>query len=169
MFQVGDQVVYSVHGVCRILDTEERQVDSKRVRYFILEPIDQVGTRFMVPSENPAALSKLRHVIGREDLESLLRSDKVRQSCWIDDEGRRKQYYRELIVSGDRERLLQMIATLHQHKHTLAQTGKRLHLCDDNFLKDAQKLLTGEFSLVLQMPADQVGGYIRDVMLEHRS
>lgn len=111
-------------------------------------------------------MSKLRRVIGREELEALLKSDLVRQSCWIDDENRRKQYYRELIMSGDRERLLQMIGSIYRHKAQLAQTGKKLHLSDEGFLKDAQKLLGGEFSLVLDIPVAQVGGYIRDAMTE---
>lgn len=165
MFQVGDRVVYGIHGVCQILGLEERQVDRKRVRYFVLEPLGQTEARFLVPSENPAALAKLRHVIGREELETLLRSEKVRQSSWIEDENRRKQHYRELITSGDRESLLQMIATLHQHKKKLMDTGRKFHLCDENFLRDAEKLLNAEFSLVLDIPAAQVGTYIRDALV----
>lgn len=51
MFQVGDQVVYGIHGICQILDLEERTVDRKKIKYFALEPMDQPGARFFVPSE----------------------------------------------------------------------------------------------------------------------
>ena len=30
MYQMGDQVVYGIHGVCRIVEEEKRVVDRKR-------------------------------------------------------------------------------------------------------------------------------------------
>lgn len=160
MFQIGDQVVYGIHGVCRILDLEERRIDRKSVKYFALEPLDQPGARFYVPSENPAALAKLRRIISREELETLLGSAQIRENCWISDENQRKQRYRELINSGDRVALLRMIHTLHQHKTEQAAAGRKFHLCDDNFLRDAEKLLNAEFSLVLGIQPSEVGEYI---------
>ena len=77
MFQVGDQVVYGIHGVCRILREEERSVDRKKIEYFALEPLDQKVAQYFVPSENPGALAKLRHLISREDLDSLLASNVI--------------------------------------------------------------------------------------------
>ena len=160
MFQIGDQVVYGIHGVCRIIGLEERTVDRKKIRYFALEPLDQPGARYFVPSENPAALSKLRHLISREDLENLLASTEIRETCWIADENQRKQRYRELINSSDRVALLRMINTLHQHKKAQAEAGRKFHLCDENFLRDAEKLLNAEFSLVLNIQPTEVEGYI---------
>lgn len=160
MFQVGDQVVYGIHGICKILDLEERMVDRKKIKYFALEPIEQPGSRFFVPSENPVALAKLRHVISREDLERLLSSTEIRENCWIPDENQRKQRYRELINSSDRVALLRMINTLHQHKIAQAEVGRKFHLCDENFLRDAEKLLNAEFSLVLGIQPVEVEGYI---------
>ncbi len=160
MFQVGDQVVYGIHGVCRILDLEERRIDRKKVSYFVLEPADQSGARFYVPSENPAALAKLRPVLSKSELEQLLSSDEVREDHWISDENARKQRYRELIGSQDRKELLCMINSLHRHKKEQQEAGRKFHLCDENFLRDAEKLLNAEFSLVLGIQPSEVGGYI---------
>ena len=160
MFQVGDQVVYGIHGVCRILELEERTVDRKKIKYFALEPMDQPGARYYVPSENPAALAKLRHLISREELQALLASDEIRQNCWIPDENQRKLRYRELINGGDRVSLLRMINSLHEHKKEQAAAGRKFHLCDDNFLRDAEKLLNAEFALVLDIRTTEVEGYI---------
>lgn len=160
MFQIGDQVVYGIHGVCGIVALEERTVDRKKIRYFALEPLDQPGARYYVPSENPAALAKLRHLISLEDLRKLLSSSEIRESCWIADENQRKQRYRELINSSDRVALLRMINTLHQHKKAQAAAGRKFHLCDENFLRDAEKLLNAEFALVLGIQPSEVGRYI---------
>lgn len=161
MYHSGDQVVYGVHGVCCVTGTECKTVDKKQELYLVLEALDQSGTRFYVPCANPAAIAKLRPLIDRESLEELLHSNTVRQSCWIEDENNRKLRYRELISSGDRESLLQMVYTLHEHRKTLQQMGRKFHLCDDSFLRDAEKLLNSEFSRVLEIPVNEVGEYIR--------
>lgn len=166
MFQVGDQVVYGIHGVCRIVDLEERIVDRKKIRYFALEPLDQPGAKFYVPSEKPAALAKLRHVISREELDALLSSTQIRESCWIADENRRKLRYRELISTGTRDELLQMVGTLHHHKKEQLAAGRKFHLCDENFLRDAEQLLNAEFALVLGIQPSEVGKYILDALAE---
>lgn len=164
MYQCGDQVMYGIHGVCRILDLEQRKVDRKNIEYYVLEPVDQPDARFYVPTQNEAAVSKLRPVITQKELDDLLKSEDACADVWIADENRRKQYYRELICSGDRGALIQMVHTLHKHKAELLATGRKFHLCDENFLRDAEKLLNSEFSLVLNIQQDEVGSYVQRVM-----
>lgn len=166
MFQIGDHVLYGIHGVCVIEDELERTVERKQVRYYVLEPLEQAGAQYFIPTHNEAALSKLRHVMSRDDLEQLLKSDEVRRNVWIEEENARKQRYRELISSGDRLALLQMICTLHKHKQAQTDAGRKFHLCDENFLRDAERLLNAEFSLVLGIDKDQVSAYVLQVMQE---
>lgn len=158
--------MYGIHGVCTITDTEIRTVDRKKVEYFVLEPNEQPGARFFVPTHNQVALSKLRPLLTAEELETLLSSEDTHKDCWITDENQRKQKYRELINSGDRASLISMIRSLHKHKETQLAAGRKFHLCDENFLRDAQKLLSSEFSLVLGIPQTEVGAYIEKKLYE---
>lgn len=162
MYQVGDQVVYGIHGVCCVADQEERTVDRKRVTYLVLEPVGQDGSRYLVPTHNAAAMAKLRKMLSREDLERLLESEEVRADSWIRDENQRKQTYRDLISSGDRVKLMQMVCTLYKHKAARAAAGRKVHLCDDNFLRDAEKLLASEISIVMDMEFDQAKKYMKE-------
>lgn len=164
MYQTGNLVVYGIHGVCRIVELEERTVDRKRVQYYVLEPLEASGARYLIPTHNEAAVAKLRPVMSREALEEMLRSENVREDAWIADENQRKQHYRELINSGDRAALVRMVSTLHRHKAAQAAAGRKFHLCDDNFLRDAEKLLSSEFSLVLGIEPSQVGNYVLTAM-----
>ena len=166
MFQVGDQVMYGVHGVCSITQVEERTIDRKKLQYFVLEPTEQPGAKYYIPMHNEAALSKLRPIISREALVEILESDEVHRDAWIADENQRKQHYRELITSGDRVSLVRMVRTLPQHKRNQAAAGRKFHLCDENFLHDAERLLGSEFALVLDMPQEEVGGYVRTILKE---
>lgn len=160
MLQVGSQVVYGIHGVCRIVDVEIRRVDRKKVEYFVLEPVDQPGTRYYVPTQNQVALSKMRSLLSKDELEALLTSEDTRKDIWISDENLRKQKYREIINNGDRASLICMIRCLRQHRENQLAAGRKFHLSDENFLRDAQKILSSEFSLVLGIPQPEVAAYI---------
>ena len=162
MYQIGDQVVYGIHGVCRIADQEKRVVDRKMVTYLVLEPEGQEGSRYLVPIHNQTAMGKLRPMLTQEQMEELLHSEEVRTLHWIRDENQRKNTYRELITSGDRAELLRMIYTLYNHRKTQNAAGKKVHLADDNFLRDAEKLLSSEISVVMEIPQDEARNYLRN-------
>lgn len=160
MLQLGSLVVYGIHGVCVVADIEKRTVDRKKVEYYVLTPNDQPGARFYVPTQNQAALAKLRPLLTKDALEELLVSEETRRDCWIQDENHRKQRYKELINGGDRAALISMIRSLHKHRESQLAAGRKFHLCDENFLRDAQKLLSSEFSLVLGIPQSEIPAYI---------
>lgn len=167
MYQIGDLVVYGCQGVCRIVATEERSTERKNITYYVLVPVDQTGATYRIPTENPAALAKLRPIISREKIDALLQDEQVRKLCWISDENQRKQRYRELISSGDYKALLMMIHAIHQHKESQMEAGRKLHMADENFLRDAQRLLAGEFSVALGIAPEQVGTYILSALNEN--
>ncbi len=162
MYQVSQLVVYGIHGVCRIVQMEERTVDRQRVRYYVLEPLSQPGTRYLIPSQNPAALAKIRPLLEKERLLSLLISDPNLQD-WISDENRRKQYYRQIITSGDAGALIRMLHCLDKYKRSQAELGRKLHMSDENFLRDARKVLSGEICAVLEITEAEIPAYIRSI------
>lgn len=166
VYNKGDIVMYGIHGVCNVVDVESRIVDRKKAEYLVLEPQGQSGSRYFVPTGNPNAMAKLRPMLSREELDALLLSEAVRQDGWIADENQRKQYYRELISSGDRVALLRMVRTLYRHKEEQTAAGRKFHLCDENFLRDAQRLIETEFSVILGIVPSEVRGYVLEKMNE---
>ena len=160
MYSCGDLVVYGMHGVCKIAGIEERTVDRKAITYYALAPVGQAGAQFYIPVHNETAVAKMRPLLNRESLENLLRSNAILEDVWIPDEGKRKQYYKEVICSGDREALLRMVRTLHLQRRTQLAMSRKFHLCDENFLRDAERLLYSEFSIVLDIPVKEVASYI---------
>ena len=162
MYQLGDRVIYGVHGVCRVAQLEQRKVDRKMVTYLVLEPEGQPGSQFFVPTHNQAALAKLRRILSRQDLEKLMESEEIRTGSWIGDESQRKQRYREIIAGGDRKALLQMVYSLYAHRAAMQATGRKFHLSDENFLRDGEKLLCSEVSAVLDLSVEDARSYIRE-------
>ena len=166
MYQIGDKVIYGMHGVCLVADLEKRIVDKKEVTYLALEPVGQSGSRFFVPTHNTAAMAKVRPMLTREALEELFSSDAVKEDTWVRDESQRKQLYRELISSCDRQRLLQMISSLYRYRKIQTAAGKKFHMCDENFLRDAEKILAGEIASTLEIPSAEALKYLRNKLKE---
>ncbi len=162
MYQIGDRVVYGIHGVCCVANLENRMVDGVPRVYLVLEPVGQNGSRFLVPSHNAAAMGKLRPMLSREQIPGMLRSALVHTDRWIQEENRRKQAYRELFSCSDSEKLMQMVCTLYRHKRVRLSAGRKVHQCDDNFLRDAEKLLSGEIALAMEMEYDRARSYLRE-------
>lgn len=161
MFSIGERVVYGIHGVCQIVDYEEKRINAKSVTYYVLQPLDQPQSRFYVPKDNPVAVAKLSKLLTKQELDGLLHGE--RKDVWIEDEGQRKQRYTQLISSGDRASLIAMVRCLHLHRAQQTATGKKLHQCDENFMRDAKHIIEGEISLVLDIPIDQVGSYLAKI------
>lgn len=161
MYQNGEFVVYGIHGVCRVLGKEKQLVNRKRTEYLVLEPLNQNESKFYLPTQNPTAMGKLKTVLSRDEMDALMTSQEIRQDCWIQEENLRKQHYRDLIGSGDRVALLRMVSSLYRYKDEQMAAGRKFHQCDDNFLRDAEKLICSEVSLVMGLEPEQAREYLR--------
>ncbi|MBR4290274.1 MAG: hypothetical protein IKT52_06515 [Oscillospiraceae bacterium] len=162
MYQVGEWVVYGIHGVCRVEGVEKQLVNRKRTQYLVLEPLAHSQSRFYLPTENPAAMAKLRPVLNKDELTELFASEELRQDIWVQEENHRKQYYRELISSGDRITVMKMVSTLYRYKEAQTAAGRKFHQSDDNFLRDAEKLLASEIALVMELSPEEARNYLRE-------
>ena len=94
-------------------------------------------------------------------MQALLSSEEVRKDDWIRDENARKQRYRSLITGCDLTGLARMVYTLYRHQQSQQQLGKKVHMADENFLRDAEKLLTGELALVMVLSSEEARAYLR--------
>ena len=160
MYEIGQQVLYGIHGVCRIISVESMRFGKERAKYYVLEPATQPGARFYVPVANEAAVAKLRPLLTREQLLELLHHEGVRNAPLVANESERKLRCREIITSGDRESLVAMIGALYRHKNEQLAAGRKFHQSDENFLADAQKLLNAEFAEVFGLDPKDVPAFI---------
>ena len=161
MYQSGTYVIYGIQGVCRVIGTELQRVNRNEVEYLVLEPLEKAESRFLLPTGNPAAMAKLQKVLTRQEMTEILTSECIHEGIWIPDDGQRKQRYRELVAAGDRISLLQMLACIYRHKEEQLANGRKIHQCDDNFMRDSEKLLAMEVALVMEMSNEEARAYLR--------
>lgn len=162
MYQVGDTVLYGTDGVCVIADISSKDFGGEKREYYVLKPVHQDGSTFYLPTCSPAAKDKLRKVLSADQIYELIRIMPDEGLIWIEDENERKLKYKEIIQSGDRLELIKLIKTLYFHREDLKEAGKKFHICDERFMKEAEKLLYDEFAHVLNIRPEQVLPFIME-------
>lgn len=164
MFKKDDIVMYGASGVCRIAGIMEKEFGGSLHSYYELHPVYDEKSTLFVPLENPALVEKMHQLLSSDDIEKLLADAPKQESRWIADEPARKQYYKEILERGDRKALLGAIQTLYRHQQACRESGKKIHVCDERFFKDAERILYDEFAYVLNLDRDKILGYILDKM-----
>ena len=161
MFHVGDTIIYGVQGVCKIVSIEEKTMGGQAKTYFVLKPVEDRGSTIYAPTDNEQVLKKMRRLLTGAQINELIDSMETENALWIENENARKERYREIIAGGDHLELIKMIKALYVHKKEREAEGKRLHMSDERFFKDAEQVLYNEFRYVLNLSSkDELISYI---------
>ena len=151
MFQVNDVIIYGAQGVCKITGTEEKILNGKKKTYFILKPVSDKGSTFFVPTDNELALKKMHRLLTKDEIHKLMDSIPEENALWVENENERKELYKNILAKGDHLELIKMIKAVYAHKKEREAEGKRLHMSDERFFKDAELILYSEFQYVLDI------------------
>ena len=161
MFGVNDVIIYSGQGVCKVTGTEEKNVNGKKKAYFVLQPVSDKGATIFVPTDNLLALQKMRQLLTKDEIHRLMDSMRTEAPAWVENENERKELYKGILIRGDHLELIQMIKAIYTHKKQRETEGKRLHMSDERFFKDAEQILYNESPYVLDLSSkDDLMQYI---------
>lgn len=161
MFQVNDVIVYGAQGVCKITDTEEKTVSGKKRAYFVLKPISDESSTIFIPTDNELALGKMRRLLTKDEIHKLIDAMQLENAIWVENENARKELYKSILAKGEHMELIKMIKALYAHKKEREAEGRRLHMSDEHFFKDAEQILYNEFRYVLDLDSkDDLMTYI---------
>jgi len=162
MFDVGETVLYGTEGVCRVDRVECVNMGDGPREYYVLKPVFRPGNTVFVPASSEKLTHRMRKILSAQEIQEIINGVCAEEMCWSENENERKNRYGQILESGDRRACLNMIKTLYLRKHAAGARGKKLHLCDEAFLKDAERLLCDEFGLVLGIEPDKVPAYIQN-------
>ena len=160
MYQCNETILYGTNGVCKITDITKKTINGQLMEYYVLKPVYRDSSTIYVPVQNQTLTEKMRPILSLQEVRSLIRSMPQEDLIWIDDENERKERYRDIITRGDRTELVRMIKTLYLHQQRQQSKGRRLHIADEHFFKEAESMLYDEFALVLNIQPDQVLPFI---------
>ncbi len=159
----GEYINYSGSGVCLISEIGTPDFDKSSDPYYILSPIEDKSTTIFVPISNQLLLSRMRKLLSRDEIDSLILSIKNESIEWIDDRKRRTETFGNIIKQNDPAELLKLVICIYVKKDQLAENkgNRKLSFSDLDYLERAEKLIESEFSFVLGIPSIDVAGYIR--------
>lgn len=164
MYSVGETIIYTTYGVCKVADTVKKEFNGEIQDYYLLVPIKDPKATVFVPANNPVAVRKLHNLLSREEIEALIEKIPEVESNWIDNENERKKVYAEIVRFGTRLELISVIKSIYYHQKSLKEKNKKLHMCDEQYFKEAQGLIYEEFSYVLNVPKDEIVTYITNII-----
>ena len=105
-------------------------------------------------------MAKMRYVLKKEEIDSLLEGDARVETKWIENKNERSSVYKGIIAAGDAKALLSLIRCLYEKRAELAEAGKKLPASDSGILESAEKMIREEFAFVLDIEESSVADYI---------
>lgn len=162
MFNKGDLVLYSTHGICRIDDICEKTISYVTKKYYILHPMKDSNLSISIPVENDKVT--MLELLTKEEAESIMESFKFEGYEWINVDNVRCTKYNEIIKQGNRTEIAKIANTLMKKKTDLESDGKKFHEKDKKILSGIQNILFSELAFILNTSSDKIEDKINSYM-----
>ncbi len=159
MFQIGDKIVYPMHGAGIIEDIEVKEILGEKREYFIiLMPIGDM--KVMVPVANVEDVG-VRYIIESKEMESVLDILRGRKSAMPQNWNRRYRMNMDLIKTGDIEVIAAVVRNL-----TILDDEKGLSTGERKMLSNARQMLLSELVLASEKTMPEVEKQVMDAIKE---
>ena len=112
----------------------------------------------------------MRQILSPDEIYQLIQQIPKQETLWIADDRQRSDAWKEILSTGDRQKLVGMIKTLYEKKQEIEAAGRKFHAADENALHQAEQMIHDEFALVLDIQRDQVAPFIaRQIEIQEKS
>lgn len=140
MFSIGDLMIYSTHGICKVEDICEKTVAGITRMYYVLHPLENSQQlTISTPVDNNKVV--MLDLVNKEEAPEILNSFQYPGIEWADNPNRRRNLYTEIIHSGKRLEISKVINTLMRKDMELKRIDKKLHQQDSSLLSDTKNVL----------------------------
>lgn len=157
MFNIGDRIVYPMHGAGIIENIEEKEILGEMRRYFIMRmPIGDM--KVMVPVDNVEEVG-VREIIAREEMEEVVDVLKGNKTDMPQNWNRRYRLNMDKIKSGDIFEIAAVVRNL-----MILDLEKGLSTGERKMLNDAKQMLVSEMVLVCDLDLEEVENLIEEAV-----
>lgn len=140
MFNIGDKIVYPMHGAGVIEAIEEREILGERQKYYVMKmPIGDM--KVMIPINNIKEIG-VRQVAGEEEIREMLNVLRGEKSKMSSNWNRRYRANMEKIKSGNIFQVAEVVRNL-----ALREKEKGLSTGERKMLENAKHILVSEIVL----------------------
>lgn len=161
MYQIGELVIYSSHGICRIDDICQKTILGKTRPYYVLRPIEnKENLTINAPIQQNENL--IQRLINLEEANEILQSFKDEGIEWEENANVRYNLFNKIVQQGNRKEIAKVINTLMKKKRELKAQEKNLHKRDEELLGRVQNILYKELSIALDVSLEEIEKRIND-------
>ena len=160
MFDIGDKVVYPMHGAGIIVDIEKKEILGEIKDYLIMQmPIGDM--KVMIPVDNVVDIG-VRPIVENSQLEEVIEILKGHKTTMPDNWNRRYRHNMDRIKSGDIYEIAEVVRNL-----MMLDDEKGLSTGERKMLTNAKQMLLSEMSIVKNLSVDEVDKMIYNYVLNY--
>lgn len=157
MYQVGDKIVYPMHGAGVIESIEEKEVLGEKKKYYILK-IPVAGMKVMIPVEKVSSLG-IREVTDQSQFSALISVLKEKDENSSVNWNKRYRLNMDKIKTGNIFEVADVVKNLMRR-----EKDKGLSTGEKKMLESARKILISELILMKGINSDQATQFLEDVI-----
>lgn len=162
MFNIGDTIIYSVHGLCEIDDICEKTYSDVTRNYYVLHPLSQSNLTISVPVDTDKVI--MLKTMNREQAEEILQSFNEPGIPWVCDVKKRKLQYNNIVKTGDRREIAKIANALMRKNHEYSLDKKRMYDQDRRLLSTIQDLLFKELANSLDTSFEDIFAQVDEMI-----
>lgn len=164
MFNIGDLIIYSGEGVCKVEEIGNPVIGGKIADrlYYTLSPLYRSG-RVLAPVEGKVFM---RPVISREDAMALIEAIPATEEEACEERNLRMltEHYQARLQQYDPMELVRVIKSVQKKRDLALSRGKKLGQIDERFMHRAEEMLYGELAVALKIEKNQVVSFIAETI-----
>lgn len=159
MFQIGDKIVYPMHGAGIIEAVEEREVLGETQKYYVMNM--SLGNMQVFIPVGKEEYFGLRRVVDGNTIDEVLNQTWLDASSLPSDSNQRYRQYTEKLKSGNLFQIAQVV-----HDLTMRNRDKVLPTGEKTLLDNAKQILLSELVLVKDIEEEHAIRLLNQVVFQ---
>jgi len=143
-----------MQGVCKIKDITEVDFSESGNLYYKLVPECDKSGEIYVSVKNGE--KKMRELVSQDQAEEMIKEMPTRKGKWISDDRERERVYKQAIMGGDYDQIMEIMVGISKRRKNRMKQGKRQTELDDRIFRNTKKVFFGELAVVLKKDIDSV-------------
>ena len=157
MFNIGDKIVYPMHGAGIIESIEEKEVLGQKKKYYIMRiPIGNM--KVMIPMDKVADFG-IRNIVGYDEFQNIMKIFRECDNNTFDNWNKRYRYNIDKIRNGSIYGMAEVVKEL-----TLREIRKGISPGEKKILDNAKQILYSELVLVTDLKYEEIENIIKDII-----
>ncbi|MFS0861919.1 CarD family transcriptional regulator [Fredinandcohnia sp. 179-A 10B2 NHS] len=162
MFNVGDLIIYSSIGICKIDDICEKTFAGITRNYYVMHPIEDENLVIQNPVDNDQI--RMVGMIQPEEAEEIIKTFSAPGIQWIEKGHDRLRGFSDIVKTGDRKEIAKIINTFMSKKIELERNEKKLSEGDRKLLFHLQSILFKGLAISLSTTQEEIEKQITNIV-----